>query len=146
MALIKASSGGAFVKMNTFLNAAAVLFEPKGVDLQVPNTKFGGLQDIIHTDITVFDKEALDGSALPLIVKEALNTETAIVKYLKDKIGDQVVAVLKLKPSKFGNDFVFTSEPDDAVYEKVAAYLTERDAKVETAMASAGPSFMDDDE
>ena len=145
MAPKKATSGGSFIKMNTYLSAAAVLFEPSSVDLEVPNTKFGGTQDIIHTDITVFDKEALEGGA-PLVVKDALNTETAIVNYLKKEIGEQIIAVLKLKPSKFGKDFVIPAEPDDAVYEKVCAYIEQRDAKVKAALESDGPSFMDDDD
>ena len=144
MALKNTVSGGKFVKMTDYADAKAILFEPKDVEEDVPNTKFGGTRDLLHTDMTVFDKAALDGGK-PVVLKNVIITEKAMVNAYKGDIRDQFVAQLKLKPNDKGRDFYVPVGVDDAIYEKVAAYLEQREAAIAELMAS-GPDFLDGDD
>lgn len=133
------SGGGKFVKLGTWPESV-FLIEPKDVETDIPN-KFGGTRDLLHANVTVFDKAALDGGK-PEVLNNSIITEKAIVNAYKDKLGEQFVAKLKLKPNDKGRDFYIPVTVDDAVFDKVAAYLEQREAAVAAAMNSE-PDFLD---
>lgn len=143
MAVKNTSSGGSFVKMSTYADAVAIIFEPKRVEKDVPG-KFGN-RDILNADLTIFDKQAIEGGK-PEIVKGALITEKAFINAYEDEIGEQLVAALALKPNtRGGKDFFVPRGVDQAIFEKAEAYLDERTAAFKAAMESDGPDWVEED-
>ena len=137
------SSGGSFVKMGTYADAVAIIFEPKCVERDVPG-KFGK-RDILNADLTIFDRQAIEGGK-PEIKKGALITETAFIREYEDEIGEQMIAKLMLKPNtNGGKDYWVPRGVDQAIFEKAEAYLEQRDAAFRAAMESDGPDWVEED-
>ena len=140
---LKNTSGGSFVKMGTYSDAVAIIFEPRRVERDVEG-RFGK-RDILHADLTVFDKDAIRGGK-PLVVKGALITEKAFINAYEDEIGEQMIAKLMLKPNtNGGKDYWVPRGVDQAIFEKAEAYLEQRDAAFKAAMESDGPDWVEED-
>ena len=136
------SNSGNWVKERDIASYSAILVEPKRYSADVPKGgKYPGKQNILEADLTLFDKAALEGGK-PKFLKAALLTGAGTTREYGDKIGEQFVARLILKPSKHGNDFYSPVGVDDAVFDKVAAYLDQREKAIQEAVDGDDPDWM----
>lgn len=136
------SSDGKWTKERDLADAKAILFEPNDYRTDVPKGgKYPGVQNVLDVDLTIFDAAALEGGK-PQVIKNALLTGAGTTRQYGDKLGEQFVARLILKPSQKGHDFYSPVGVDDAVFEKVAAYVEQRDAAVKAAIEGDEPDWM----
>lgn len=132
--------GGEFVRERDVADAKAILFEPKRFEKDVPGGKFGP-QDILTTDLTIFDGDALKGDKAPEFIKNAKLVGAGVTREYGEGVGQQFVGRLVLTPSAKGNAFYAPKPVDDSVFDAVAAYLEQREAAVEAALESDGPPW-----
>lgn len=142
MALKNTSNSGKWVKERDIADAKAILFEPKDYRIDVPKGgKYPGVQNVLEADLTIFDNAALEGGK-PEFIESALLVGAGTTRQYGDKLGEQFVARLILKPSNKGHDFYSPVGVDDAVFEKVGAYVEQRDAAFQAALDGAEPDFL----
>lgn len=133
------TESGTFVKMGTYADSVAIIFEPKAIERGVPGNY--GPRDILHADLTIFDKAAIEGGE-PLVKKGALITEKGFTTAYADEIGEQMIARLVLRPhTKGGKDFFVPKAVDDAVFDAACAYLEQRDGKVKDLLDGDEPDW-----
>lgn len=146
MGLSKASdnSSGGFFKPADHANALGILFEPKSVKRDVPNT-FKGVtknRDEITADITIFtNQEQLDGKREPLIQKGVVIGYGGINSALEPELGGGAVAgIVRKRKSNNDNEYYALVDPDSATFSKIEAYYERREAARQAAVESA-PDF-----
>lgn len=146
MAIKRASENatGSFLKPAELTNALAILFEPKSIKRDVPNT-FKGVtknRDEITTDLTIFtNQDQLDGKQEPVIQKGMVIGYSGINSSLEPEIGNgAVVGIIRKKKSSEGNEYYALVDPDSGTFTKVDDYHEKREAARQAAIDSA-PSF-----
>lgn len=146
MAIQKASSlaGGAFLKPDDYTNALGILFEPKRIDKDVTYTKYNstetGKRDEAVTDMFVFtNQDQLDGKVPPTEVEDVRAVHGMVVSSLEKVVGEGTIGVLRKIPTRAGSGWALR-DPDDATFNKIAAWYDKREADRQAAIDSA-PSF-----
>lgn len=146
MPISKASDNvsGGFFKPAEHTNALGILFEPKSIKRDVPNTYKGVTKnrDEITADITVFtNQDHLDGKREPVIQKGVVIGYSGINSALEPELGGgAVVGIVRKKKSQEGNEYYALQDPDSATFAKIEAYYDGREAKRQAAIDSA-PDF-----
>lgn len=144
MALQQTQSGGKFLKPKDFAKYEASLIEPFDIERDVPskNPRYAP-QDLLHVNITSFTKEALAGGT-PEVIKGGIFTQKSMSRAYGNKLHQAFAAKFIAKNGDSGEYWVPT-EVDDSVFQKLAAYLEQRDAAVKDALEGDEPSFMNED-
>lgn len=133
--------GGSYFKPDAHKTAVALMFEPKSVERDVPNTYRGVTRnrDEVTCDVTVFATAADLANGKGVELKNTVVTHPGIGNKLKNAIGDQVVS--RICKEQFTNGEGWSlEEVDDPTFDKVAAFYEAREEAVKAALASA-PGF-----
>lgn len=140
MALQQTQSGGKFLKPKDFAKYEACLIEPFDIERDVPskNPRYQP-QDLLHVNITSFTKEALAGGT-PEVVKGGIFTQKSMSRAYGNKLHEAFAARFIAKNGDSG-EFWVPTEVDPAIFDKLAAYLEQRDSAVAAAMEGDMPTF-----
>lgn len=147
----KDSIGGSlppFFKPEEFGGDLALIFEPLSVRENVPG-KYGD-RDHVRTKVTSFrTQEALDKKEPSSVAVYEINS-TVLARDLKELLEDSarkgdnspaLIAMLRQHtPKNGGNKSWVFRVPQDADYDKAAAYYEAREAKIQAALAAV-PDF-----
>ena len=135
-------SGGDYIKPEDYRDAKAVLIEPSKILHDQPS-KFGGTRNIAVADVTIFNNaNTLDGQEEPIILRGARLTGQALVRDLEGLVGEGTVGKFFPAPNSKGSKPIWVTRPvDQAIYERVAAYVEKRDADL-LAAAGEEPEWM----
>ena len=142
--LQQTQSGSKFLKPKDFAQYEACLIEPFDIEWDVPskNPRYKP-QDLLHVNITSFTKEALDGGT-PEIIKHGIFSQKTMSRAYGKNLHAAFAAKFIAKQGDEGQFFV-PVEVDPAVFDKLAAYLDQRDSAVKAAMEGDEPSFLSED-
>lgn len=148
MAIKKASSlssGGTFFKPGDHGDALAILFEPKSIRRDVPNTYQGVTKnrDEVTADITIFrTQDHIAGKRSPEVITGAIVVHGAICSALEEVMGEATIGVVRKIQGKTGNTYWGLKDPADDVFAKVEGWYSEKEAALQKAMDEA-PGFDD---
>ena len=144
MTLQQTKSGSKFLKPRDFAQYEACLIEPFDIEWDVPskNPRYKP-QDLLHVNITSFTKEALDGGT-PEIIKHGIFSQKTMSRAYGKNLHQAFAAKFIAKQGDDGEFFV-PVEVDDSIFQKLAAYLDQRDSAVKAAMEGDEPSFLSED-
>lgn len=137
------SGGGDFITPADYKDAKAILIEPTKILRNQPG-KFGA-RDILVADVTVFKtKDSLDGLEEPLVIQAGKITASVIVKDHEDKVGKEAtINKFVAMPNNKGVHPIWVTRPvDQAVFERVVAYVTKREEELNAALAEDEPDWM----
>lgn len=107
-----------------------------------PNGKFAGTRDVVIADLTLFNSVAElngDDGHDPLRLTRVRISGRGLTDDLRGEEGEQLCFGLQMKPSDKGNPFAVWRELDEAITEKVDAWLTNRESAFAAAMAADLP-------
>ena len=129
------TAGGDFLKPADHQNAMAILLEPTKILRDQPG-KFGS-RDILVADVTVFKtKDTVEGTEAPLVLQAQKITGKVLVEDHEDKVGKEAtVGRFVALPNSKGTHPIWAIRPvDQAVFERVAAYVAAREKALTEAM------------
>lgn len=137
-------TGGTFFKPADYMNALALMIEPKSIDQGKTHT-YGGqttVRDEVTADVTVFPTEESLDKGTPIVIKNAIFTHGMLTSTLeKVGVGGVMVGVIRKIPTRAGQGYVFR-DVDPLTEDKVADYYLKREARINESLANV-PDFED---
>lgn len=133
-----------FFKPDEHTADQAIIFEPFAKRTEVGKYK----RDAVECRLTIFRSlDSIEQGKPSSVVKETINGPAPIVKELWEKFEDDpkvavIARVAPYNPKNGGKPTFVLREPNDEIYDAVAAYYEQRDAAHKAIKASA-PSFDD---
>ena len=137
------SGGGDFLKPADHQGAKGVLLEPTKILRDQPG-KYG-TRDILVADITIFNtKETLDGTEDPIYLQGVKITGTILIKDQEDRVGKEAtIGKFVALPNSKGDKPIWAIRPvDQAVFDRIVAYLEKREAALEATLNEEAPEWM----
>lgn len=132
---------GSYFKTKEYMNAIALIVEPKSIERDVPN-EFRGehrTRDEVLADITVFGTEESLTKGDPT---EVLNNTIVTPGSLTREMGSAIGAVLlcNIRPAPNGTGYALSHITSGKEFDAAVSYYTGREKATADAAASA-PSF-----
>ena len=137
------SGGGDFLKPADYVGAKGILLEPTKILRDQPG-KFG-TRDILVADITIFNtKETLDGTEDPIYLQGVKITGAILVKDQEDRVGKEAtVGKFAALPNPKGDKPIWAvRQVDQAVFDRIVAFLERREAALEATLNEEVPEWM----
>ena len=137
------SGGGDFLKPADHQGAKGVLLEPTKILRDQPG-KFG-TRDILVADVTIFNtKETLDGTEDPIYLQGVKITGAILIKDQEDRVGKEAtVGKFAALPNPKGDKPIWAvRQVDQAVFDRIVAFLERREAALEATLNEEAPEWM----
>ena len=137
------SGGGDFLKPADHQGAKGVLLEPTKILRDQPG-KFG-TRDILVADVTIFNtKETLDGTEDPIYLQGVKITGAILIKDQEDRVGKEAtVGKFAALPNPKGDKPIWAvRQVDQAVFDRIVAFLERREAALEATLNEEVPEWM----
>lgn len=137
------SGGGDFLKPADYVGAKGILLEPTKILRDQPG-KFG-TRDILVADVTIFNtKEALDGTEDPIYLQGVKITGAILIKDQEDRVGKEAtVGKFAALPNPKGDKPIWAvRQVDQAVFDRIVAFLERREAALEATLNEEVPEWM----
>ena len=137
------SGGGDFLKPADYVGAKGVLLEPTKILRDQPG-KYG-TRDILVADVTIFNtKETLDGTEDPIYLQGVKVTGAILIKDQEDRVGKEAtVGKFAALPNPKGDKPIWAvRQVDQAVFDRIVAFLERREAALEATLNEEVPEWM----
>ena len=137
------SGGGDFLKPADYVGAKGILLEPTKILRDQPG-KFG-TRDILVADVTIFNtKETLDGTEDPIYLQGVKVTGAILIKDQEDRVGKEAtVGKFAALPNPKGDKPIWAvRQVDQAVFDRIVAFLEKREAALEATLNEEVPEWM----
>ena len=137
------SGGGDFLKPADYVGAKGILLEPTKILRDQPG-KYG-IRDILVADVTIFNtKETLDGTEDPIYLQGVKVTGTILIKDQEDRVGKEAtVGKFAALPNPKGDKPIWAvRQVDQAVFDRIVAFLERREAALEATLNEEVPEWM----
>ena len=137
------SGGGDFLKPADHQGAKGILLEPTKILRDQPG-KFG-TRDILVADVTIFNtKETLDGTEDPIYLQGVKITGAILIKDQEDRVGKEAtVGKFAALPNPKGDKPIWAvRQVDQAVFDRIVAFLERREAALEATLNEEVPEWM----
>ena len=137
------SGGGDFLKPADYVGAKGILLEPTKILRDQPG-KFG-TRDILVADVTIFNtKETLDGTEDPIYLQGVKITGAILIKDQEDRVGKEAtVGKFAALPNPKGDKPIWAvRQVDQAVFDRIVAFLERREAALEATLNEEVPEWM----
>ena len=137
------SGGGDFLKPADYVGAKGILLEPTKILRDQPG-KYG-TRDILVADVTIFNtKETLDGTEDPIYLQGVKVTGAILIKDQEDRVGKEAtVGKFAALPNPKGDKPIWAvRQVDQAVFDRIVAFLERREAALEATLNEEVPEWM----
>ena len=137
------SGGGDFLKPADYVGAKGILLEPTKILRDQPG-KYGP-RDILVADVTIFNtKETLDGTEDPIYLQGVKITGAILIKDQEDRVGKEAtVGKFAALPNPKGDKPIWAvRQVDQAVFDRIVAFLERREAALEATLNEEVPEWM----